>query len=127
MKAQRDDMRAFMDGVLDVLKNMTVTREIIREKVQYTPPKEDDEKADVVPLEALSTGVKSDFTPTLQVSQKKNLSPKLVLAIEWLLANPDDMQESTRKVAAKLDISHTWVAQAKKMIESGDYREALDR
>jgi hypothetical protein len=73
----------------------------------------------------LESPVKSDFTATLQVTDKKTPSPKLLLAIEWLLANPQDMKETTRKVGEKIQVSHTWVAQAKKLIESGEYKEVL--
>lgn len=82
--------------------------------------------ADKPAFEAKET-VNLHFTPLpLQVSDRKTFSPKLILAIEWLLANPDDMKESTRKIGDKISISHTWAAQAKKLIESGEYREVLE-
>lgn len=107
-------MKAFMRDVI-------LTRQTVTERIEFRQS-----EPDVEAIEVVSTGVKSDFTPTLQVSQKKNLSPKLVLAIEWLLSHPEDMTESVRKIASKLDISHTWVAQAKKLIESGEYQETLN-
>jgi hypothetical protein len=96
----------------EVLKQQP-TREIVREIVSAPP------------VEPLSTAVKSDFTATLQLTDKKTPSPKLILALEWLLAHPEDMGESTRKLGTKLSISHTWVSEAKKLIETGEYKNIL--
>lgn len=110
LRAQRDDMKTFMDGVLDVLKNMTVTREIIRETVQYSTPKDDFEPV---------VSVVNDLPAHLP--QPAALPSKLELARKWLRDHPDDMQQSGRELEASckpmgVEISYvTWNKVKKEM------------
>lgn len=67
-------------------------------------------------------------TPKKQeFSMRKSQSPKLILAIEWLLENPENMKLSSRKIATLLGISHPWVIEAKRLIDSGEYKDVLSR
>lgn len=41
---------------------------------------------------------------------------KLDIALEWLLAHPEDMNRPTREVAERLNISHAWIGKARRIL-----------
>lgn len=59
------------------------------------------------------------------VYKQEKASPKLISAIRYLLDNPNDMKLSSRVLADKIGVSHTWVGQAKKLIDSDEYKNLL--
>lgn len=110
MRVQRDDMKAFMDGVIEALKGMTITREIIRETVQFQPPEADFE-AVVNDLPHLPEGL----------PQMIAAPSKLELAREWLVNHPEDMTLTGRELESLrtplgVEISYVTWNKAKKEI-----------
>lgn len=47
-------------------------------------------------------------------------SRKLQQALDWLEANPDQLNEESRKLAVKIGVSHTTVNKAQRMIRGGE-------
>lgn len=61
---------------------------------------------------------------TIATKDIKKASPKLIMALEYLLERPGNT-DSARAIAAKLGISHTWVNQAKTAIADGTYKDMM--
>lgn len=76
-------------------------------------------------VERVVSGNYHELPPVLEVSERKANSPKLQLAVKWLLEHPSDADLSDRKLAEKLGISHPWIGKARKLIETGQYQEVL--
>lgn len=102
---QRRSTEAIL-ALVDVIKHQQ-PREVIRE------------------VERVESGNYHELPPVLEVSERKANSPKLQLAIKWLLEHPSDSDVSDRKLAEKLGISHPWIGKARKLIEAGNYQEVL--
>lgn len=55
----------------------------------------------------------------LQVYEAERPSPKLQHAIDWLAANPNRANETSRVLAAEIGVSHMTVAKAQTLIKAG--------
>lgn len=65
----------------------------------------------------VNDGNKTVETPVFhEIAEKKSYTPKLDLAVDYLRAHPEAMQESNRKIAAILGLSHPWIGKAKEII-----------
>ena len=76
-------------------------------------------------VERVESGNYHELPPVLEVSERKAASPKLQLAVKWLLEHAEDNNLSDRKLAEKLGISHPWIGKARKLIDTGNYQEVM--
>jgi len=64
----------------------------------------------------------TDFTEFTEVVtgkiERQKESPKLIKALNWLEKHPASIDDPLRVLADKIGVSHTWVAQARRIIQA---------